>query len=92
MDYMRVFQFNFHLKEFKDRVPDRNERKCGEKNDGNDGADERNVKKMKIENDDAHVVLKEAAAVVPVAVITEDSVVINSKLGITACHDELAAI
>ena len=88
MDYMRVFQFNFHLKEFKDRVPDRNERKCGEKNDGNDGAEERDVKKMKIENDDELVV----GAVVPVTVTTEDTVVIDSESGITACHDEPAAI
>jgi hypothetical protein len=92
MDYIRVFQFNFHLKEFKDRVPDRNERKCGEKNDGKDGSDERDVKKMKIENDDAHVVHEEAAAVVPVAVTTEDSVVIDSKSELTACHDELTAV
>ena len=50
------------------------------------------MKKMKIENDDAHVVHEEAAAVVPVAVATEDSVVIDSELEITACHDALAAI
>ena len=88
---MRVFQFNFHLKEFKDRVPDRNERKSNERNDGNDG-EERDVKKMKIENDDARVVHVEAAAVVPVTVTTEDSVVVDNKLGITACHHELAAV
>lgn len=92
MDYMRVFKFNFHLKEFKDRVPDRNERKCVEKNDGNDGEEERGVKKMKIENDDTSVVHLEAA-VAPVTFTTEDSVVINSELEITAVrHDELAAV
>ena len=69
---MRVFNFNFHLKDFKDRVPDRNERKFLEKN--NEIDKEKEVKKMKFEKDDAQIVSEESVADVSVTVTGEDSI------------------
>lgn len=69
---MRVFNFNFHLKDFKDRVPDRNERKFLEKN--NEIDKEKEVKKMKVEKDDAQIVFEESATDVTATVTGEDSI------------------
>ena len=77
MDYMRVFNFNFHLKDFKDRVPDRNERKFLEKN--NEIEKEKDLKKMKVEKDDAQIVLEESVADVTVTVTGEDSVEVDKE-------------
>ena len=68
---MRVFKFNFHLKDFKDRVPDRNERKCIEKNIDNV---EKELKRTKSEKGGSQMNHEEISAVAPVKVAAIHSV------------------
>ena len=50
MDYLRVYAYNFHIKDFKDRVEDNNDSKIGGGDRGNQSW--KKDKKQKIESDD----------------------------------------
>ena len=67
MDYMRVFKFNFHLKDFKDRVPDRNERKS--LSEHRVDSEEEVQKRMKLEYDHELFVHNQAITSAVVAVV-----------------------